>query len=95
MIYSKWDKDSAMQIRDHPSIVGRIMQGKAYNRQTSLTTLMPTRVFAKKFLCVLLPAIRQGRQGDSGFGKTCCGRKQQTSPVCTIICMTTDKSVEA
>jgi hypothetical protein len=49
MIYSKWDKDSAMQIRGHPSVVGRNMQGKAYNRRTALTTLMPTRVFAKKF----------------------------------------------
>jgi hypothetical protein len=58
MIYSKWDKENAMQIHDHLPIVGRIMQGKAYNRLTALTTLMPTRVFAKKFPCARLPAIQ-------------------------------------
>jgi hypothetical protein len=58
MICSKWDQDSATQIRDHPSIVGRIVQGKAYNRRTALTTLMPTRVFAKKSHCVRLPAVQ-------------------------------------
>jgi hypothetical protein len=44
MISSKLNKDWAMQNRNHPSIVGRIMPGKAYIRRIALTSLMPINI---------------------------------------------------
>jgi hypothetical protein len=73
MISSKWDKEYAMKIRDQLFHVARIMQRKAYNRRTVLTTLIPTRVFAGKFHSRTKAASFNGLYYDLHDVKPKCG----------------------